>query len=118
VSFGISMKNLKNLATYKIVDNSKINRFNEIFGIWLLIPAANFLLLFFCGAWVIELTKKTLSLSIFWGIGFLLLMIFANSRLPRNYEIYFYVVCLGPAMLGILLSIASVVVYLLYGYSK
>jgi hypothetical protein len=95
------------------------SRISHALMTWILTPAMSFLFLFFCSAWLFELSKKTLASSIIYGVAFLFMTAagYKHYYLNKN-KIYFYIVCLAPAILGMLLSISSVVVYLVYGYSK
>jgi hypothetical protein len=65
---------------------------------------------------MIELTKKTLWLSIFWEVVLVFITIIGYSYyVPKGFRTYYYIVCFAPMVLGLLLSISCIAKFVIYG---
>lgn len=109
------------MAQHSLIDSAVlqacVTRVGHRIVTWLLFPGMSVTLLFFAGAWVVQLTRETFFLSLFWGPG-LAFMAALGYRyfVPKGYRRYFYVVCATPAIVGVLLSIACVIAVLISGF--
>jgi len=116
------MRNWKQIANYSVIDNAKAqvwwNRIGHCAMTWIIFPGMMMSLLLGAGVWLLEgMSRQTLVNAVIWGPGSVFMAAVGYGYyVPKGYRRYFYVVCAAPAVIGLLLSIACIVVAVISGF--